>query len=127
MMTLWCLFGSPLMIGAELTLLDDATLSLLTNDEVLAMLPPSVKPHQICRDDEKAIWRADDAKADTCYVALFNLGEREQSLSVSLEELGYEEKVSLKELWTKESSLAESVICADIAPHACVVYRICPE
>ena len=35
MMTLWCLFGSPLMIGAELTLLDEATLSLLTNDELL--------------------------------------------------------------------------------------------
>lgn len=127
MMTLWCLFGSPLMIGAELTLLDEATLSLLTNDELLAMLPPSVKPHQICRDGEKAIWQADDASADAHYVALFNLGEEKQTLSVSLEELGYEEKVSLRELWTKEDSLAETVISADVAPHACVVYRVCPE
>lgn len=44
MMTLWCLFGSPLMIGAELTLLDEETLSLLTNDELLAMLPPRSSP-----------------------------------------------------------------------------------
>ncbi|MDE5892011.1 MAG: alpha-galactosidase, partial [Acetatifactor sp.] len=117
-------FGSPLMIGAELTLLDEATLSLLTNDDVLAMLPPSVKPHQICRDSEKAVWRADDATANTHYVALFNLGEEEQKLSVSLEELGYGEKVSLKELWTGDNGTAESVISTSIAPHACVVYQV---
>ena len=124
MMTLWCLFGSPLMIGAELTLLDEDTLSLLTNDELLAMLPPSVKPHQICRDDQKAVWQADDNTADTHYVALFNLGDEKQELSVSLEELGYPSEVSLKELWTKETSLAGSVISATVAPHACAVYSV---
>ncbi len=124
MMTLWCLFGSPLMIGAELTLLDEDTLSLLTNDELLAMLPPSVKPHQICRDDQKAVWQADDNTADTHYVALFNLGDEKQELSVSLEELGYPSEVSLKELWTKEKSLADSVISATVAPHACAVYSV---
>ena len=46
MMTLWCLFGSPLMLGAEMTLLDDDTLALLTNTDILAMLPPSVRPHR---------------------------------------------------------------------------------
>ena len=40
MMTLWCLFGSPLMIGAELTKLDEWTLGLLTNKKVLSMLTP---------------------------------------------------------------------------------------
>ena len=53
------------------------------------MLPPSVKPHQICRDKEKAIWQADDEAADAHYVALFNLGEEQRMLSVSLNELGY--------------------------------------
>ena len=104
--------------------MDEDTLSLLTNDELLAMLPPSVKPHQICRDEEKAIWQADDMASNAHYVALFNLGEKEQELSVSLEELGYEEKVTLKELWTKETSSAQAVISATVAPHACVVYRI---
>ena len=37
MMTLWCIFRSPLMVGAELTKLDDWTLSLLTNREVLSL------------------------------------------------------------------------------------------
>ena len=38
MMTLWCMFRSPLMIGAELTKMDDFTLSLLTNKELLVLL-----------------------------------------------------------------------------------------
>ena len=53
MLTLWCLFGSPLMLGCELTKLDDATLALLTNRDVLSMLTPDCKPHQVCLDDEK--------------------------------------------------------------------------
>lgn len=58
MMTLWCLFGSPLMIGAELTKLDEWTLGLLTNKKVLSMLTPDCKPHQIARDDNQAAWSA---------------------------------------------------------------------
>lgn len=38
MMTLWCIFQSPLMLGAELTKLDEETLSLLCNKKVLALL-----------------------------------------------------------------------------------------
>ena len=33
--SLWCLLSAPLMVGCDLTKLDDFTISLLTNDEVL--------------------------------------------------------------------------------------------
>jgi alpha-galactosidase len=35
--SLWCLLSAPLLIGCDLSQLDDFTLSLLTNDEVLAV------------------------------------------------------------------------------------------
>ena len=37
MMTLWCMFGSPLMLGAEMTMLDEWTLSLLQKEELLRL------------------------------------------------------------------------------------------
>jgi len=37
MLTLWCIFRSPLMMGGELTDNDTFTLELLTNPEVLAV------------------------------------------------------------------------------------------
>ena len=73
MLTLWCLFGSPLMLGCELTKLDDATLALLTNRDVLSMLTPDCKPHQVCLDDEKAIWCAYNAVTGEHFAAFFNL------------------------------------------------------
>ena len=35
--SLWCLLSAPLLIGCDLTKIDPFTLSLLTNDEVLAI------------------------------------------------------------------------------------------
>lgn len=107
MMTLWCLFGSPLMLGAEMTKLDDWTLSLLTNEKVLSMLSPVYRPRQICLDEEKAIWVATDAlatdkpstnvdkdtkmdkvqKNSTTFVALFNLSDNVQDVSCSISDV----------------------------------------
>lgn len=81
MMTLWCLFGSPLMLGAEMTKLDDWTLSLLTNKKVLAMLTPDCRPRQLALDEEKAIWTACNSGTGETYLALFNLSEEEASVT----------------------------------------------
>ncbi len=126
MMTLWCLFGSPLMLGAEMTKMDDFTLSLLTNKEVLSMLTPKCRPRQLCLDNNKAIWRADNKEENTLYVALFNLSEEEQNISVTLKELDIEGKdVTLENLWTGEGEEVSSyIISKDIKMHACVVYKI---
>ncbi len=124
MLTLWCLFGSPMMIGAELTKLDEETLALLTNEKVLAMLTPKCVPHQICRDDDKAIWQCDNEENGEHYVALFNLSDTVQTISVSEEQLDYV-PVSGLELWENETkSFAEGIICEEIKPHACKVYRV---
>lgn len=57
MMTLWCMFRSPLMIGAELTKMDDFTLSLLTNKELLVLLSEDFRGEQLRRSDEEADWK----------------------------------------------------------------------
>lgn len=124
MMTLWCLFGSPLMIGAELTKLDERTLELLTNRRVLAMLTPECKPWQLCLDDKKAIWRAGNEKTGAKYVALFNLSEEESEMTVSLAEAEMEADACLTELWTGErATVAQGVLHANIPAHGCAVYE----
>lgn len=126
MMTLWCLFGSPLMLGAEMTMLDEETLSLLTNRDILAMLTPDCIPHQICRNDEQAIWQADNPKTAENYVALFNLSEEVRTVEVTLRDLGYySSSAKLTELWTGNlASTNRGTISAKLKPHACVVYKV---
>lgn len=123
MLTLWCLFGSPLMIGGELTKMDDRRMKLLTNREVLAMLTPECKPWQICRDDEKAIWRAANEKTGQKYVALFNLNEEEKVLSVELQAAGMDEGCKLTELWTGAAAeVSGGKLQITIPAHGCAVF-----
>ena len=123
MLTLWCLFGSPLMIGGELTKLDQWTLSLLTNREVLRMLTPACRPRQLCLDDTKAVWKACNEKEGTRYIAMFNLEEKEACLRAACEDAGIRQGEVLTELWTGETVIpADGVLCAKVPPHGCVVY-----
>lgn len=126
MMTLWCLFGSPLMLGAELTKLDEATLSLLTNQEVLEIRTPACRPHQLCRTEEQAIWTAENKETGTIYAALFNLSDHEREVSVFMDELNITAPaVCAKNLWTKETlENIENVLHAQLPAHACALYQI---
>lgn len=127
MITLWCLFGSPLMLGAELTRLDETTLSLLTNRKVLAMLPPNIRPHQIMRTDTFALWYAKDPASDQTYLALFNLSDKECDLTLSLNDAEIQETcVQLEELWTgKEKTVTDQSLTEHLAAHSCALYCTC--
>lgn len=126
MMTLWCLFGSPLMLGCELTKLDKWTLSLLTNNNLLSLLTPDCKPKQIYLDDEKAVWMANNDKLCKKYVALFNLSDSISNISVIVDELDINySDVYLINLWTSSRSKSQdSNISAELAPHSCVIFEI---
>ncbi len=48
MMSLWCLFRSPMMFGGEMRDNDEFTLSLLTNRDVLSLLTECMVPGKCC-------------------------------------------------------------------------------
>ena len=126
MMTLWCLFGSPLMLGAEMTKMDNWTLSLLTNEEVLKMLTPDCRPRQICLDDKKAIWTGINKNTNEAYVALFNLSDEEAEVFVKTEDLHINNNISeLLNLWEGSTRKAEAAAISEKLPaHGCVVYKV---
>ena len=108
MMTLWCIFGSPLMLGAEMTKLDGWTLSLLQNEELLRLENGCFVSRQVLRNREKCVWCAVDPKTGECYTALFNLTDRPCELSVTAEECAamfpgswrFDSTSPVKEVWS---------------------------
>ncbi len=78
--SLWCLLAAPLLIGCDLTDLDDFTLGLLTNDEVLAVDQDSLgKQATRVKDDLTTgveVWMRPLADG-TIAVGLFNRGRYE--------------------------------------------------
>jgi len=125
LMSLWCIFHSPLMLGAEMTKLDDWTLSLLTNPDILGLSDMNCRASQICRDDNRAVWVSKNQKTEDFYVAFFNLSDEETELTMLLEELSLKESVSARELWDGEMvEMKDGVFRAQIAAHGCKVFQV---
>jgi alpha-galactosidase len=78
--SLWCLLASPLLLGCDLTDLDDFTLGLLTNDEVLAVDQDALGRQATRVKEDKAagveVWARPLADGTTA-VGLFNRGRYE--------------------------------------------------
>jgi hypothetical protein len=71
-MSLWCIARSPLIFGGDMTRLDEFTVNLLANSEVLAVNQASENNRQISRDNNLIVWAADVLGSSDKYVALFN-------------------------------------------------------
>jgi alpha-galactosidase len=75
-MTLWSIARSPLMHGGDMTKMDDFTLALLTNDEVLAVNQDSSGGRQLFNHGDLIAWVAEVPGSADKYLALFNARDR---------------------------------------------------
>ncbi len=125
-MTLWCIFRSPLMIGAELTKLDDWTKGLLTNPAVLELLKETRKGIQVFRDETTAVWKSIDSAGGRTCVALFNLSDMEKEIAVSLAEVDSrlaQADLALRELWDHTDLRTEDgIIRVPVPAHGVKAY-----
>ncbi len=126
LMSMWCIARSPLMIGADLTKLDDFTLSLLTNPEVLAVNQRSENGRQLFRRGDVCAWIANVPGSKDKYFALFNTGDAAASLPVSLAELGFG-KAKIRDLWTRtDLGVFTNQFSRTIKSHGAGLYRVSP-
>lgn len=130
LMTLWSIFRSPLMFGGDLPSNDDFTLSLLTNDEVLAVNQTCTNSRELLNDNGLIVWVADVPESQDKYVALFNTRDGEQAVSVGvvLDSLGLQGQCSVRDLWAKKD-LGEIAgkFSASVSSHGAGLYRISPK
>lgn len=123
LMTLWCVFRSPLMMGGDLPRSDDFAISLLQNDEALHLTLHSGGARQLARTQDEAAWTTRDEEG-RAYAALFNLSDAPRTVSVCTRQLG-EHGQTLYDVWQhKAVGTAGEQISATLPPHASVLYRL---
>lgn len=126
MMTLWSIFRSPLMIGGEMTLFDDFTMSLITGRDILAMHENARDARPVWRRDidtgEHILWTAHSA-AGGRYIALFNASDRDSCVTVPLSDIELWGEYDIRELWSGETERASSITAA-IPSHGAKAYLI---
>jgi len=130
MMTLWCIFRSPLMFGGNLPDNDPFTLALLTNKRVLNVLMKSKNNHSLFRDTEKAAWIADDTGTRAKYLAVFNIGDKEgaANIPIDLKQVGCTTPCTITDLWSgKQLGKFSGEFAPGIAKHGAGLYKIEPS
>jgi len=132
--SLWCLLSAPLLLGCDLAQLDDFTLGLLTNDEVLAIDQDSLgrQATQISNEGGKVVY-AKTLEDGTIAVGLFNRGETEASVAVKWGPWGTlatpdgDASFVVRDLWRqKDLGVSKGRFETKVAPHGVVLIRLIP-
>ena len=124
-MTLWCIFKSPLMFGGNLPDNDSFTLSLLTNKAVLSVLNKSTNNKPLFNDDSKAAWIADESGSSAQFLALFNKAGQRAAVPVALKDIGISSPCTITDLWTgKVLGIFTTDFAPDINSHGAGLYKI---
>ena len=102
--SLWCLWSAPLIIGSDLTKIDNFTISLLSNDEVLAIDqdPSGEMAKQIFRGDSCEVW-AKNLEDGSKAAGLFNLSIKKSLVVVNWSELCIKGKYIVRDLWRQKN------------------------
>jgi alpha-galactosidase len=124
-MTLWSIARSPLMFGGDMTKMDPFTLSLLTNDAVIAVNQDSLNNRPLFDSAGLIAWTADVPGSASKYLAVFNATESAARVTVNLGDLGLAGPVQVRDLWRdRVSPEAGPSFAPTIAPHGAGLYRI---
>lgn len=130
--TLWAIARTPLILGANLTKLDDFTRSLITNREVIRihqrawgsqqLKTPASLPSTI------RVWEADEeAYANPpIYLALFNLDNKPATIQAPLKDFGgpIPRHAILHNLYDGSKSPATDQLSVTLAPHGSALFRL---
>lgn len=128
LVTLWCISRSPLMIGANLTRMDERTRRLLTNAEVLGVDQNSSAARAVYVDGNLAAWLTTPIAHAGKYLAVFNLGESAQSTDIPWPQLGIGAPVAaMRDLWLRKELGPQPRLKVHLAAHASALYRVSPQ
>jgi alpha-galactosidase len=135
LMTLWSIARSPLIHGGDLTRTDPFTLSLLTNDEVLAVNQHSAHNRQLFRTEDGLIaWVADAADGRSKYLAVFDTRDAiaaatdGRPIRVELAALGLQGQVQVRDLWSHtQLQPVSGTFEPQVAPHGARLFRFTPS
>ena len=124
-MTLWCIFRSPLIMGGDLPTLDSSTAAILTNDEVLAVNQHGKNPRQVLDRPGARIWCSQVPGSSDLYVAVFNLDDTPRHVDVPWGAIGVTaERITVRDLWEHRLLGETDRLGVDLTAHGSALFRV---
>jgi hypothetical protein len=133
--TLWAVTRSPLILGGNLTRLDDLARSLYTNQTVLFLNQNSTYSRPVDTSalgsgfENARVWRAsigqpgDRGYAE--YFAFFNLAGESVTLRTTWQQLGFDGKKHVaRNVWEDSTAKESKDVSVTLPPHACALFEL---
>lgn len=124
--SLWCLLSSPLLIGCDISKMDDFTLGLLSNDEVIALNQDILgkQAQQKVKTADYQVWvkeLEDGSKA----VGIFNLSDSYKTITVNWQDAGLGSTQKVRDLWRqKDLGAYANTFKTRVAPHGVTLIKV---
>ena len=128
LMSLWCILPSPLMLGMNLPDNDEWTLSLLTNDEALAIDQDALgkAARRVTKAGTTEVW-VKDLKDGSLAIGLFNRGPAAADVNVAWSDAGLSGQQSIRDIWSHQDLGAfNNQYSRSVPSHGAVLLRLQP-
>jgi len=104
--SLWCLIKAPLLIGCDVTNLNNQTLYILKSAEVIAVNqdPLGVQGYRVSKNGNLEVW-AGPLQGGSYAVVLFNRGSSSSTITANWSDIGLHDSVnaSVRDLWARKT------------------------
>jgi alpha-galactosidase len=125
-MSLWCLMASPLFYSGDLTKLDEFTLNVLCNPEVIDIDQDSLgKCAKVIPVGEKTFLMLKELDDGSSALGLCNAGESQAVVTAVWSALGLEPNQSIRDVWQqKDLGIYDKALTAGVRGHGVVLVRL---
>jgi hypothetical protein len=127
--TLWAVSRSPMILGANLTKLDDFTRTLIANREVIAIDQTAVASAEVPGDAADSarvrVWSAETGgKQAKRYVAVFNLQATAMQKDIAWPAPLAAGAHAAYDVWGQRSVPGAAALHVELPPHGCALFRV---
>jgi alpha-galactosidase len=127
-MSMWALMAAPLFFSGDMRYLDDFTLNVLCNAEVIAVDQDSLgKQARLVRQTDDELVLAKPMEDGSLAVGLFNLSETPRAITVTWRDLGLDGKRRVRDIWRqKDTATGAGQYSAMVNRHGVKLVRLSP-
>jgi alpha-galactosidase len=128
-MSMWCLMAAPLIFSGDMAKLDEFTLNVLCNAEVIAVDQDALgKQARIVTVDDDSLILAKPLEDGSLAVGLFNLDDLQRTIRATWQELGLKGPCRTRDLWRQiDIGVVDEKFEAVVPRHGVTLVRFYPD
>ncbi|MBP3775054.1 MAG: putative Ig domain-containing protein [Bacteroidaceae bacterium] len=128
--SLWALLASPLLIGCDMSQLDDFTISLLCNSEVndINQDPLGIQAYRYYHDKTYSTY-VKQLEDGSMAIGMFNLSDQPKNIGIIPASLGFRGRQTIRDVWRQKDIATiepKERWETEVAPHGVALIKVYP-